>query len=76
MELGSIVMFADNIKHRVYPEYFPEARTIGHVLGTNGPGGCVKVQWPVGSTTYDDLWWCALSSLIELSHNMEVDTDD
>lgn len=76
MELGSVVMFVNSIRHRAFPEFFPEARTIGHVLGTNGRGGSLQVQWPEGSTSEDDLWWCAPNNLIELSHNTEVNAGD
>ena len=77
MKIGSVVMFTDgaaavrHIKHTLhsaYPEYYPSAKTIGAVVefGECGWAGLVKIQWPAGSTSGNDSWWCHPEFLLEL----------
>ena len=82
MKIGSVVMFTDgavNVRHRnhtfhtlhsAYHEYYPPAKTIGTVV-TFGESGftdsdLVRVQWPSGTTSGDDSWWCYSDFLLEL----------
>ena len=81
MKIGSIVMFTDgavNVRrrnrtlHSAYPEFYPPVKTIGTVIKidesgyTHADGDMVRVQWPSGTTSGDDSWWCYSSFLLEL----------
>ena len=77
MKNGSVVMFTDGavtvrrkhtILHSAYPEFYPSAKTIGTVVefGEGGWSDLVKVQWPVGTTSGNDSWWCYSDYLLEL----------
>ena len=79
MKIGSVVMFTDGAltvrrrKHTLrsaYHEYYPPAKTIGTVVqfGESGftDSELVRVQWPSGTTSGDDSWWCYSEYLLEL----------
>ena len=80
MKIGSVVMFTDGAttvrcrKHTTlrsaYPEFYPPAKTIGTVVefGENEYNcrDLVKVQWPSGTTSGNDSWWCYSIYLLEL----------
>ena len=80
MKIGSVVMFTDGAvtvrcrKHTTlrsaYPEFYPPAKTIGTVVAFGESGftnaELVKVQWPSGTTSGDDSWWCYSEYLLEL----------
>ena len=80
MKNGSIVMFTDmpiSIKpgahtlHSVHPEFFPPAKTIGMVTGTQCVRGCevLIVKWPSGSISTGPRSICAPQSLLDLTPN-------
>ena len=78
MKIGSVVMFTDGavtvrgrkhtMLHSAHPEYYPPAKTIGTVveIGEGGWTALVKVQWPSGTTSGNDSWWCHPDFLLEL----------
>ena len=79
MKIGSVVMFTDgaitvkrrnHTLHSAYPEFYPPAKTIGTVVefGENEYNcrDLVKVQWPSGTTSGNDRWWCYSIYLLEL----------
>lgn len=69
MKVGSVVMFTNskllglNILSR---DWYPPVKTIGTVLKV-GSSNDIFVQWPSGSTSDDDHWWCSMNDVIELS---------
>lgn len=79
MKIGSVVMFTDgavtvrrgtSTLHSVYPECYPPVRTFGTVVEIGESGynytDLVKIQWPSGTTSGNDSWWCYSSYLLEL----------
>lgn len=54
LSTGTNVMFNNFILHKSLPDFFPELHTIGSVVRSDSQH-CL-VQWPEGSTSYDDLW--------------------
>ena len=54
--VGKHVKFISGISHNEEPEYYPLAGTFGIVL--KDEGGEICVQWPHGTTSGDDMWWC------------------
>ena len=54
--VGKHVKFISGISHNEEPEYYPLAGTFGIVLKEEGDVICV--QWPHGTTSKDDIWWC------------------
>lgn len=50
------VKFNDDVSHKAAPYYFPVVGTFGIVLEVEGDEICV--QWPHGTTSGDDMWWC------------------
>ena len=81
MKIGSVVMFTvgaitvkcrNHTLHSAYPEFYPPAKTIGTVVAfeesgfTRADEDLVRVQWPSGTTSGDDSWWCYSEYLLEL----------
>lgn len=54
--VGRYVKFIGGISHDEEPEYYPLVGTFGIVLKEDG--GEIRVQWPHGTTSDDDIWWC------------------
>lgn len=54
--VGRYVKFISGISHDEKPEYYPLAGTFGVVLKDEGDEICV--QWPHGTTSNNDIWWC------------------
>ena len=54
--VGKHVKFISGISHNEEPEYYPLAGTFGIVLKEEDDVICV--QWPHGTTSMDDIWWC------------------
>lgn len=54
--VGKYVKFIDDVSHKVSPNYYPAAGVLGVVL--EAEGGEICVQWPHGTTSGDDNWWC------------------
>lgn len=57
---GDKVRYLNASKHRTDPAYYPEVGTVGTVtiFDEEDTPECMFVQWPEGSTSLDDLWWC------------------
>lgn len=82
MKIGSVVMFTDGIANVVskrrrnrmlseaYPDFYPPVKTIGTVIdidrSINSDGSPLYIQWPVGSTSGNDRWWCGAGNVLEL----------
>ena len=79
MKIGSVVMFTDgavtvrrgtSTLRSAYPEFYPPSKTIGTVVEIGESGyideDLVRVQWPSGTTSGNDSWWCYSSFLLEL----------
>nr|DAH36398.1 MAG TPA: hypothetical protein [Caudoviricetes sp.] len=54
--VGKYVKFIDDVSHKALPDYCPVADTFGVVFEVEGNEICV--QWPHGTTSGDDMWWC------------------
>ena len=54
--VGKYVKFIDGVSHKRLPNYCPVAGTLGVVLKVEGDSICV--QWPHGTTSGEDVWWC------------------
>ena len=54
--VGKYVKFIDGVSHKTLPSYCPIAGTLGVVLKVKGDSICV--QWPHGTTSGEDVWWC------------------
>lgn len=54
--VGKYAKFIDDVSHKAAPYYFPVVGTFGIVLKVEG--GEIFVQWPHGTTSGDDRWWC------------------
>ena len=54
--VGKYVKFIDDISHKVSPNYYPAAGVLGVVLEAEGSE--IHVQWPHGTTSGGDMWWC------------------
>jgi hypothetical protein len=50
------VKFTSDVSHKMAPYYYPVVGTFGIVLEVEG--GEICVQWPHGTTSSDDMWWC------------------
>lgn len=58
---GKKVRFTNESLHKQCPGWFPVCGTIGTIMPPLK--GSISVQWPSGSTSYDDRWSCPLHSL-------------
>lgn len=59
--LGRQVRFINAQAHEEMPEYYPEVGTIGilvPVKKNERETGDFMIQWPKGSTSLDDEWFC------------------
>lgn len=54
---GDKVRFIDTKAHEDCPAFYPPIGTIGTVSRIL-KNGDLDVQWPTGSTTVDDRWYC------------------
>ena len=54
--VGKYVKFIDGVSHKRLPNYCPIDGTLGVVLKVKGDSICV--QWPHGTTSGEDVWWC------------------
>lgn len=55
---GDKVRFIDGESHEGSPEYHPKVGTVGKVVWVYELENEALVQWPEGSTSDDDRWWC------------------
>lgn len=60
-KVGDEVVFVDADAHAFNPMFYPEKGTIGKVEDVRENE--LIVQWPEGSTSYDNLWGCRVSSV-------------
>lgn len=77
MKIGSIVMFTDGfvpviskrrkncLRSEAFPEFYPPVKTIGTVIGIVADS-TLYIQWPAGSTSEHDRWWCDAGDVLEL----------
>ena len=68
MMFGRQVRFIDAKAHEEMPAYYPEVGTIGIIVPVEENGrenGDFMIQWPTGSTSLDDKWFCE-KEIIEL----------
>lgn len=63
--VGDKVVFNNKSFHDSHPEHYPAVGTIGEVTCSTFPGKplVVKVQWPKGSTSMNDKWFCEIKFL-------------
>ncbi len=59
MKTGDKVRFINNERHITEPEYYPKGGSVGTVLDIDEDDkDNLYVEWPEGSTSSDDCWWC------------------
>jgi hypothetical protein len=67
VKVGSKVRMIDEEGHRIKPCFFPKVGTVGTVtkVGLYVPIGIYapRVQWPKGSTSVTDEWYCDVPRL-------------
>lgn len=56
-KVGDRVRFIDEDAHLRFPRYYPAVGTIGIVYEAEDEG--YYVEWPDGTTSYDDYWFAA-----------------
>lgn len=56
VKIGSKVRMINSELHNNYPRWFPIVGTVGIVKKLNS-SDC-DVQWPKGTTSWQDKWWC------------------
>lgn len=65
------VVFVDKKSHREKPEYYPEVETVGKIVDIrydiHGNPTLLLVQWPAGSTSLNDLWYCDVYKVVNLT---------
>ena len=61
IKVGSKVKMIDETDHRDIPDWFPDVGTIGTVTEVGFPT-CL-IQWPKGSTSGKDEWYCDVPRL-------------
>lgn len=59
---GDKVVFKNGRLHNQLPNYYPPAGTIGTVLYVCKYSP-LPIQWPIGSTSMRDVWWCDLKDI-------------
>ena len=57
VRVGSKVRMIDDKAHNENPRWFPVIGTVGVVTGELDYINC-EVQWPKGTTSWQDKWWC------------------
>ena len=60
-KVGDKVRYLNERKHLTEPEYYPAPGTVGTVsiIDEEDAQNDLHVQWPEGSTSIDDWWWCS-----------------
>ena len=56
-KIGDKVRYVDEAGHKTHPEYYPAVGTVGEIKATDDLGDS-WVQWPEGTTSYNDYWRC------------------
>lgn len=57
VRVGSKVRMIDDKAHNENPRWFPIIGTVGVVTGELDYINC-EIQWPYGTTSWQDKWWC------------------
>ena len=59
-KVGDRVRYLNEEKHLSNPEFYPTTGTVGTVsiIDEEDALDFAYVQWPEGSTSGDDFWWC------------------
>ena len=56
-KIGDKVRFVDEEGHKKYQYCYPPVGTVGEITRIDR-GKFLRVQWPHGSTSFDDSWYC------------------
>lgn len=59
-KVGDRVRYINEEKHLSNPEHYPAPGTVGTVsiIDEEDALDFMYVQWPKGTTSMDDCWWC------------------
>ena len=71
---GDKVRFIGEGLHKHSPQYYPKVGTIGTVKACDAIE--VMVQWPIGSTSVDDMWRCEAESLELVEETPDMEQQD
>lgn len=61
VNVGSKVRIIDDKVHNKYPRWFPVVGTVGAIINTSNTSS--YIQWPSGTTSKNDRWFCFLDWL-------------
>lgn len=61
VNVGSKVRIIDDKVHNEYPRWFPVVGTVGAIINTSNTSP--YIQWPSGTTSENDRWFCSLDWL-------------
>ena len=61
VNVGSKVRIIDDKVHNEYPRWFPVVGTVGAIINTSNASP--YIQWPSGTTSENDRWFCSLDWL-------------
>lgn len=56
---GCKVRMISEEPHKRHPQWYPPAGTIGDFFGQSDDG-TIQVRWPMGTTSWQDVWPCAV----------------
>lgn len=73
IKVGDKVRFVDRKAHKQTPEYYPSVGTIGTVVMDECNPKDWKIQWPKGTTSGDDRWYCGEKSIELFDGKIEKD---
>lgn len=73
IKIGDKVRFVDRKAHKQTPEYYPSVGTIGTVVMDECNPKDWKIQWPKGTTSGDDRWYCGEKSIELFDGKIEKD---
>ena len=57
-KVGDKVRFTSEKLHSLDLGYYPPVGTLGEIIDIDPDYGGLCVQWPEGTTSIDDCWWC------------------
>lgn len=61
VKVGSKVRMIDDKVHNEYPRWFPVVGTVGAIINVGDTS--LYIQWPLGTTSENDRWFCSLDWL-------------
>lgn len=73
IKIGDKVRFVDRKAHEQTPEYYPSVGTIGTVVMDECNPKDWKIQWPKGTTSGNDRWYCGEESIELFDGKIEKD---